>query len=102
MPRDDSSILERDEQKLHTEEPPLYKVFLHNDDYTTMDFVVELLVQIFNKSPIEAQEIMLRIHNDGIGECGIFIKEIAETKVAQVHVRASDAGFPLKASMEKA
>lgn len=83
------------------EEPPLYKVILLNDDYTTMDFVVGILEEIFHKTPSEATQIMLLIHNTGSGVCGIYPKEIAETKIEQVHSKARNAGFPLRAVMEK-
>ena len=83
------------------DEPPLYKVILLNDDYTTMDFVVEILEDIFHKTPSEATRIMLLIHNTGSGVCGKYPKEIAETKIDLVHARARSAGFPLKAIMEK-
>ncbi len=82
-------------------EPPKYQVLLHNDDYTTMDFVVEILEQIFHKTPSEATRIMLNVHYNGIGICGIYTKEIAETKVHIVHERARNAGYPLRASCEK-
>lgn len=83
-------------------EPSLYKVLLHNDDYTTMDFVVKILQEIFHKSSTEATSIMLAVHNDGIGVCGLYAQEIAETKIDAVHAWAREAGFPLKASMEQA
>lgn len=83
------------------EEPPLYKVLLHNDDYTTMDFVVELLITVFHKSFEEATRIMLNVHRSGIGVCGTYTYEVAETKVETVHELASQRGFPLKCSMEK-
>ncbi len=83
-------------------EPPLYKVLLHNDDYTTMDFVVMVLEKVFHKTPSEATVIMLNVHRNGIGVCGIYPAEIAETKIDTVHAMASEAGFPLKASMEQA
>ncbi len=83
-------------------EPPLYKVLLHNDDYTTMDFVVMVLEKVFNKTPSEATMIMLNVHNKGIGVCGIYPAEIAETKIDTVHSMAREAGFPLRASMEQA
>lgn len=83
------------------EEPPLYRVLLHNDDYTTMDFVVMVLEQVFHKKPSEATHIMLMVHRQGVGICGIYPAEIAETKVDAVHALAAEAGFPLKASMEK-
>ncbi len=83
------------------QEPPLYKVLLHNDDYTTMDFVVMVLEKVFHKNPSEATRIMLNVHRNGTGLCGIYPAEIAETKIDAVHSLAADAGFPLKASMEK-
>ena len=82
-------------------EPPLYRVLLHNDDYTTMDFVVEILMLVFNKSPEEAVNIMLNIHRKGIGLCGVYTYEVSETKVETVHAIAREHGFPLKCSMEK-
>lgn len=82
------------------EEPPLYKVLLHNDDYTTMDFVVEILRKVFHKTAVEATRIMLLVHKSGTGVCGVFPQEIAETKVEMVHHLARKHGFPLKCSME--
>jgi ATP-dependent Clp protease adaptor protein ClpS len=85
-----------------TAEPPLFKVLLHNDDYTTMDFVVEILMTVFNKSESEAEKIMLNVHKKGIGICGVYPYEVAETKVETVSALAKSNGFPLKSSMEKA
>jgi ATP-dependent Clp protease adaptor protein ClpS len=85
-----------------TKRPPSYKVLLHNDDYTTMEFVVEVLETIFGKSPAEAYRIMMSVHRNGIGVCGVYTHEIAETKVSLVHDRARERGFPLRASMEEA
>ena len=82
-------------------EPPMYKVFLLNDDYTTMDFVVEVLMFVFQKSPEEATQIMLNIHKKGMGMCGIYSFEIAETKVDTVHMLARERDFPLKCAMER-
>ena len=82
-------------------EPPLYKVLLHNDDYTSMEFVVLLLEKVFNKSTPEATRIMLNVHQQGIGVAGVYHKEIAETKVAIVHDLAQKNEFPLRCSMEK-
>lgn len=84
------------------EEPPMYRVLLHNDDYTTMEFVVEILRKVFHKSPAEATRIMLLVHKSGIGECGIFTAEIAETKVEVVRHLAKKHGYPLECSMEAA
>lgn len=83
------------------EEPPMYRVLLHNDDYTTMQFVVELLMIVFHKTLEEATRIMLNIHQSGIGVCGVYSYEVAETKVETVHELARERGFPLKCSMEK-
>ncbi len=79
----------------------MYRVLLHNDDYTTMDFVVELLMKVFQKSFEEATHIMLRVHRAGIGVCGVYTYEVAETKIETVHQLARERGFPLKSSMEK-
>jgi ATP-dependent Clp protease adaptor protein ClpS len=83
------------------DEPSMYKVLLHNDDYTTMEFVVEILMLVFNKSPEEAVKIMLNVHHKGIGVCGVFSYEISETKVKTVNALAMQNGFPLKCTMEK-
>jgi ATP-dependent Clp protease adaptor protein ClpS len=82
--------------------PQLFKVILHNDDYTTMQFVIEVLEGIFNKTPAEAFRIMMHVHTRGHGICGSYAHEVAETKVALVHDHAKEAGFPLRASMEEA
>ncbi len=85
---------------LETTKPPMYKVILHNDDYTPMDFVVEILMKIFHKSEQEAHEIMWTVHTKGKGVCGVYVKEIAQTKVHQVRINARSNGFPLLATME--
>lgn len=82
-------------------EPRRFKVLLHNDDYTTMDFVVHVLTRVFRKAEHEAMRIMLAVHQQGIGECGVFTAEVAETKVDTVHAMARSAGYPLRASMEE-
>ena len=94
-----SEVLER--QETQTCLPRLYKVLLHNDDYTTMEFVIEVLESIFAKSPAEAFRIMMLVHEKGLGVCGVYPFEIAETKVSLVHERARRRGFPLRASMEE-
>ena len=82
--------------------PSLYRVLLHNDDYTPMEFVVDLLKRFFNKSDNEANQIMLTVHEKGKATCGIYTAEIAEVKVAQVIEHARDSEYPLQCSMEKA
>ena len=81
-------------------EPLMYKVLLHNDDFTTKTFVVAVLVGIFNKSQDEATHLMWHIHNNKVGVCGIYPLEVAETKIAQVTALARENGFPLKTTME--
>jgi ATP-dependent Clp protease adaptor protein ClpS len=81
--------------------PPMYKVILHNDDYTPMDFVIDILVKIFHKSLNEAEDLMWQVHKKGQAVCGIYVKEIAATKVSQVKNVARANGFPLLATMEK-
>jgi ATP-dependent Clp protease adaptor protein ClpS len=94
----DGEILERTKQE--TKKPELYKVVLLNDDYTTMDFVIEVLESIFNKQPAEAFRIMMMVHTQGKGLCGVYPHEVAETKVDAVMEAARDNGFPLRAAME--
>jgi ATP-dependent Clp protease adaptor protein ClpS len=81
-------------------EPPMFKVLIHNDDYTTKDFVVKILVAVFNKSLEEATSLMWVVHKNGRGVCGIYPFEIAETKVGIVTATARENGFPLKTTME--
>ncbi|WP_341501097.1 ATP-dependent Clp protease adapter ClpS [Gallaecimonas sp. GXIMD4217] len=82
--------------------PPMYKVVLNNDDYTPMDFVVEVLQRFFNMDTEKATQIMLAVHYQGKGVCGIFTAEIAETKVAQVNRYAREHEHPLLCTMEEA
>lgn len=93
-------VLERTERQ--TKEPDLYQVMLLNDDYTTMDFVVRILEEVFHKQPAEAYRVMMAVHTQGRGLCGQYTFEVAETKVATVQERAREAGFPLQATLEKA
>lgn len=90
------------EKKQQVQEPSLYKVLLHNDDYTTMEFVIMVLESIFHKSTGEATKIMLNVHQQGIGIAGIYTREIADTKIHIVHDLARKNEFPLKCSMERA
>jgi ATP-dependent Clp protease adaptor protein ClpS len=99
-PRSDRAILEQTKEKV--QEPELYTVILLNDDYTTMDFVVQVLESVFNKGPAEAFRIMMQVHTEGQGVCGVYPFDIAETKVATVHDLARANGFPLRALIEQA
>ncbi len=82
--------------------PSLFKVLMHNDDYTTMEFVIEVLQEIFKKPASEAEKIMLTIHFQGVGHCGTFPYAVAETKADQARLKARNAGFPLRCSLEEA
>lgn len=82
-------------------EPEMYRVILHNDHYTTMDFVVEVLTKVFHMQAAKATQIMLDVHKKGIGICGVYTFDIAATKVEQVHQMARDQQFPLKCSYER-
>jgi ATP-dependent Clp protease adaptor protein ClpS len=93
------AVLEQTRRK--TQQPRLYRVLLHNDDYTTMEFVVHVLETIFDKGPAEAHLIMMHVHVRGQGVCGRYTYEVAETKVTAVHRLARDNGFPLRASLEE-
>ena len=86
---------------LELEEPQMFKVLLHNDDYTSMDFVVEILTGIFHKSHAQAEQIMLQIHEKGKAICGVYSFEIAQTKAQQVKQRAKQNEFPLLATIEE-
>jgi len=97
-----TTIDPKNQQRSSTKRPPLYQVLMHNDDYTTMEFVVEVLQTIFHKEAAEANHIMLQIHLRGSGRCGVYPYEIAETKVSKVHQYARSAGFPLRCSIESA
>ncbi len=87
--------------KISVKLPKQYKVILLNDDYTPMDFVIEVLIHLFHKNPEEANVVMLKIHNFGRSICGVYSFEIAETKVTQVHQLARNDGYVLKAIMEE-
>lgn len=84
------------------DEPKMYRVVLHNDHYTTMDFVVEILVKIFHMPTARAVQVMLDVHKKGVGQCGVYTLDIAVTKVSQVHQMAKAREFPLKCSYEEA
>ncbi len=103
MANDASGNQTRPQTRDHAEtrQPPMFRVLMHNDDYTTMDFVVEMLMSVFHKSPTEANRIMLHIHFKGVGVCGIFPYEVAETKTAKVHALAQAEGYPLRCSLDQ-
>ena len=83
-----------------TEKPPRFKVMLLNDDYTTMEFVVLVLMQVFRHSQASATRIMLHIHNTGVGVAGVYSRDVAETRVAQAEALARDHGHPLQCTLE--
>jgi len=90
----------KDQSELHP--PQMYRVILHNDHYTTMEFVIDVLVKIFHKTAREATRIMLDVHRSGCGVCGVYSYDIARTKVFQVHTLARAQEFPLKCTFEEA
>jgi len=92
---------EESSEKNSLKEPCLYKVVLHNDDYTTMEFVVEILRNVFHKRKKEAEEIMWKVHEKGSAVCGTYIHEIAVTKAEQVRFLARQNSFPLLATVEE-
>ena len=95
---DADSVTELDQQvKL----PKRFKVILHNDDYTTMEFVIFIMQRVFGKSPVEAHALMLKVHNEGSAVCGVYTFEIAESKTAKVAQLAREQGHPLKCSYEE-
>lgn len=96
----DDGVVTESEKKLKP--PPLFKVLLHNDDYTTMDFVVQVLQSVFHRSAADATRIMLHIHKRGIGVAGVYTREVAETKVAIVEAMARHHEHPLRCTMEEA
>lgn len=93
---------ERESVKQKLKPPPMYKVILNNDDYTPMDFVVEVLIRFFSMDTEKASQLMLNVHYDGKAVCGVYTAEIAETKVMQVNQYARDNQHPLKCTMEQA
>ncbi|MBB3255411.1 ATP-dependent Clp protease adaptor protein ClpS [Paraburkholderia bannensis] len=98
--KQDSTVLERQEQKVKP--PSMYKVVLMNDDYTPMEFVVMVVQEYFNKDRETATQVMLKVHREGRGVCGVYTRDIASTKVEQVVTHARQAGHPLQCVMEEA
>ena len=94
----DEEVATRERPKHRT--PRLYRVLLHNDDFTTMEFVVDVLVRHFRKGVTEATQVMLEVHMRGAGVAGVYTREVAETKIAQVTAEAREHGFPLLLTIE--
>jgi ATP-dependent Clp protease adaptor protein ClpS len=97
-PKHDGQVLEREKPKVR--KPRKWKVLIHNDDYTPMEFVVSVLQQIFHLGETDAIQVMLHVHNTGIGVAGVFAHAVAETKVAQTMQAAQRFEFPLQCTME--
>jgi len=89
------------EQQQQVKKPSLYRVMLHNDDYTTMDFVVMVLAAVFHKNPAEAHRTMMQVHHTGVGIAGVYPRDVAETKVVLVQDLARKNEYPLKCSIER-
>jgi len=89
-------------EKIELRSPRLYRVILHNDHYTTMEFVIDILVKIFHKPAREANRIMLDVHRCGSGVCGVYSYDVARTKISQVLTLAREQEFPLKCTLEEA
>jgi len=99
-PEQEGDVATEQETRQEVDKPRMYKVLLHNDNYTTMDFVVMVLVSVFHKGEIEAVQIMLDVHRKGIGLAGVYQREIAETKIQRVLQMAQQAQYPLLCTME--
>jgi ATP-dependent Clp protease adaptor protein ClpS len=96
----DENVVTETKPEKKLKKPTLYKVLLHNDNYTTREFVVAVLKEVFHKSEADAVQIMLHVHYNGIGVAGGYTYEVAETKIKIVEAAAQDNGFPLRLSME--
>src|SRR5215203_4277506 len=96
----DSNVVTETRQEKKLQKPRLYKVLLHNDNYTTREFVVAVLKEIFHRSEPEAVQIMLHVHHNGIGVAGVYTYEVAETKVRLTEKLARENEYPLRLSME--
>jgi ATP-dependent Clp protease adaptor protein ClpS len=104
-PRANDPLREREgglatETRKETKRPKRFKVLLYNDDYTPMEFVVMVLAEVFLKQPSVATQLMLTIHKTGMGVAGVYVLEIAETKLARVHRLAEERGYPLRGGIE--
>ncbi len=97
----ETNIIAVEKNKIKTKKPKNYKVIMYNDDYTTMEFVVDILMGIFNKKMEEANKIMLDVHQSGKGIAGVYPYDIAATKISIAMAMAQDEGFPFKLTMEE-
>ncbi len=88
------------EERVHTKKPPMYKVLMHNDDYTTREFVVMVLRDIYRKNESDSVQIMMHVHTNGIGIAGVYTHEVAETKINRTMALAESFEFPLRCTME--
>jgi ATP-dependent Clp protease adaptor protein ClpS len=100
-PKDEAGVVTKTRPKLRTDPPRRYKVLLHNDDYTTMEFVVWVLQTVFHHDEATATGIMLHVHKNGIGIAGVYSRDIAETRAARVEELAQEHEFPLRCSLEE-
>ena len=98
----DGMVIAEAESKTELRKPPLYNVLIHNDDFTSMEFVVFILQTVFGRSESEALQIMLKVHNEGVGVVGLYTYEIAEMKVVKVTSIAQANEFPLLCTIEEA
>ena len=100
--RDDGNDLEVEQARPKLKRPPLYKVILLNDDYTPMEFVVQVLERFFQLDRVRATQVMLHVNTRGVGVCGVYTKDVAETKVARVNEYSRSHQHPLLCTMEEA
>ena len=99
LPIEDNDVFLDEDQEVVTVDR--FRVLLHNDDYTTMEFVIMVLRKIFLKTTEQAESIMWKVHQDGVGVCGVYVYEVAETKLKKTESLARKEGFPLKVTLEK-
>lgn len=92
----------REKTRINIREPKQYRVIMHNDDFTSMEFVVEILIDIFHKEPMEAERLMLTVHESGRAAVGVYPYDIAVTKVQAAAARAKEEGYPFRLTVEEA
>ena len=97
---DDGDVVVETRTREKTKRPPMYRVLMHNDDFTTRDFVVYVLMSVFRHTEASATRVMLHVHHNGVGVAGVFTREVAETKIALVERLAREREYPLHLSME--